>query len=98
MQARLYLGTTFRLNNGRGEFLLLFVPGALLDPDIHHSQFRKHPNILKQLSSMASQHPLVAASAKFPKPAERNFQYGTAGVRFQSNHKTRLNLADMMLI
>jgi len=30
--------------------------------------------------SMASQHPIVAGSVKFPKPADQAFQYGTAGV------------------
>lgn len=29
---------------------------------------------------MASPHPIVSASARFPKPADRTFQYGTAGV------------------
>ena len=29
---------------------------------------------------MASEHPIVSASARFPKPADRTFQYGTAGV------------------
>ncbi|KAK4697677.1 phosphoacetylglucosamine mutase, partial [Lecanoromycetidae sp. Uapishka_2] len=28
---------------------------------------------------MASQHPIVSASAKFPKPTDHTFQYGTAG-------------------
>jgi hypothetical protein len=29
---------------------------------------------------MASKDAMIAASAKFPKPADRIFQYGTAGV------------------
>ena len=40
----------------------------------YHSQTNKKP------CSMASQHPIAEASAKYPKPAERTFQYGTAGV------------------
>lgn len=42
-------------------------------------------NIAEQLTDMASQHPILAASAKYPKPAERTFQYGTAGVGLQGN-------------
>ncbi len=30
--------------------------------------------------SMASQHPIVAGSVRFTKPADQAFQYGTAGV------------------
>ena len=49
---------------------------------------------------MASQHPIIAASAKYPKPAERTFQYGTAGVGPPSKaiKKIHPRLADLMLI
>lgn len=33
---------------------------------------------------MASQHPIAAASAKFPKPGDQTFQYGTAGFRMKA--------------
>ena len=35
--------------------------------------------------AMSSQHPIIQGSAKFPKPADQTFQYGTAGVG-QSAH------------
>lgn len=47
---------------------------------------------------MASQHPIITASAKYPKPAERTFQYGTAGVRFNAAPKISNNLANMVMI
>lgn len=35
---------------------------------------------IRSSSSMADKETIIAASAKFPKPADRTFQYGTAGV------------------
>lgn len=36
---------------------------------------------------MVSSDAIISASAKFPKPAERTFQYGTAGVSDPSSHR-----------
>lgn len=34
---------------------------------------------------MASQHPIITASARYPKPTEHTFQYGTAGFRMKAS-------------
>lgn len=39
-----------------------------------------------QASDMAPQNPIAAASVNFPKPADRTFQYGTAGVGYLRLH------------
>jgi len=46
------------------------------------SSFSSHLSLFTSVpsESMASQHPIVAGSAKFPKPTDQAFQYGTAGV------------------
>lgn len=94
-------GMAFRLINGRGDFLLPFVPYALIFiPDIPplFIILKLHPSIAKSPNNMASQHPIVAASAKYPKPAERTFQYGTAGVGSPKQPRDRQGLANMALI
>ena len=62
------------------------------NPDIPSFFYLSVPNLLtnslnitKVLIDMASQNPIITASAKFPKPSERTFQYGTAGVSSRDN-------------
>lgn len=53
--------------------------------DFTENRKPKHSRPAHRDTDMASQHPILAASAKYPKPAERTFQYGTAGVGLQGN-------------
>ena len=39
---------------------------------------------------MSTKDAIIAASAKFPKPADRTFQYGTAGVSLERPQIARL--------
>ncbi len=73
------------------------IPDIIPSLFIYHSPFCQ-PRHTKKLTDMASQHPIVAASAKYPKPTEHTFQYGTAGVGFQSDQKNQPNLADTILL
>ena len=47
---------------------------------------------------MALQHPIITASAKYPKPTEHTFQYGTAGVRSKATPKISNDLANLVII
>ena len=55
-----------------------------LTPDIPSSFFIGDIQAHEHYTNMASQHPIVAASAKYPKPADHAFQYGTAGFRMKA--------------
>ncbi len=49
-------------------------------------------------STMASTDAILAASARFPKPADRTFQYGTAGVSANPSDLPALGLFDISLV
>lgn len=71
-----------------GQFLLHNRPSTLstllYTPILYLSyvltSFLSNLSLLLSNPSMSSHHPILAGSAKFPKPADQAFQYGTAGV------------------